>query len=116
MEMEMEILLQQIQFPANVIAEIPLLTLIVGIITVLVYSTKLGKYMWGRWIQWDDHRTDARIQAHFGTYNRESLDKVIKDLCDSLRKSATDRDYQRMKDDILKLKGAVGALVGKEIE
>ena|SRR6185503_11120787 len=108
-------LLLQISLPVNWTNDIPFITFIIGVCTIGVYGTKFGRYLWGRWIQWDDCRTDMRIKDTLGNYDKENLDSIIKDLCKKISDNTSHSQYDKVIQDISKLKGAVNALVGSEV-
>jgi len=95
---------------------LPWLGLIGGLVTVATYGTKIARSVYTKWIAWDDARTDLRIQAKFGDYDKESLDKTIADLCNSITESSKEQDYHKMKEDISKLKGAVSMVSGGKFD
>ena len=98
------------QIPTNWINDLPIITLIVGACTALAYGVKAGTHLWGRWIAWDNHRTQEEIKKVFGTYDKEKLDKAIQDLCNKIADKTQGKDYASMRDDLNKLIGAVDVI------
>jgi hypothetical protein len=95
---------------------IPYFTLLGGIITAATWGSKILISVYKKWIAWDDSRTDARIEAKFGDYDKNSLDKVLNDLCASLNNNAKTQDYNKMRNDISKIQGALNVLTRGEFK
>src|ERR1044071_7050339 len=99
----------------NVVSNAPLIAFIIGIFTVITYGIKFGKHLWCRWIDWDDNRTDHRIKDAMGRYDKDELDKIIQDLCAKISDDTSHDNYDKIIEDVGKLKGAVEVLSGRKL-